>query len=989
MSGSLDFSALELRVLERWQRNRTFERSLERREGAPVFTFYDGPPFATGTPHYGHILTSFIKDVVPRYQTMRGFHVPRRWGWDCHGLPVELEVEKALGLKSASQLPLAEFNAACKQLVMRYAQEWRDVVTRLGRWVDFDGAYKTMDADYTEKVLWVWKTLHERGLVYEGHKVVPYCTRCRTPLSNFEAKVDDAYRDRDDLAVTVKLRLVEDPRQSVLAWTTTPWTLPANAAAAVHPELVYARWERDGESVWLATSARERYAKQLAGFVEREQRFGRELVGLQYTPVLPYLPGAHRVLAADWVSAADGTGVVHLAPAFGEDDAETCAAAGVTAENPVKDDGTFDDRVVDFAGMHVFEANAGVVDALVRAGLAFDRGTVRHAYPHCWRCDTPLVYRAVPSWFVAVTKLRERLVANNARIHWVPEHVGTKRFADWLANARDWSVSRDRFWGAPVPVWRCTSCSATVHVGGRAELEQLSGMTVTDWHRPAVDEVRWRCHCGGTMQRVAQVLDCWFESGAMPYAMEQFPGDFVCEYVAQTRGWFYTMLVLSTALFDEPPFHHAVCHGVLLGHDRRKMSKRLRNYPDPTELVAEHGSDALRGALLMSGAVAGSDIAFSAATVRDFVRRVHLPLWNSLHLVTEYAAVDGFVASDAPVTFGKLDRALLAETEALRDTVERAMAVYDVTGAYVALEDFVTTLSTWYLRTMKASLWRHGLDDQKRATYTALVASLRQLARVAAPFLPFLADALHEELGGTDSVHLEDWPAPRDDWRDDTLVGEMQRLRLVVQLARRVREQHRVKHRQPLRVARVAGVPRELLVDYRELLLAELNVKDVVVDAALGAASVTLDFAKLGKRLRGKLKQVTEAVRLGAFVERDGRLDVAGETLEPDEFTRHGDVAVDLDLAVDDELAREGVAREVNRAVQDLRKQAQLAYGDRVCVGISGTSAAVDAMLAEHGAWLVEQCGATSVVRDELPDPAVMAQLEVDGVTLNVALSRV
>ncbi len=758
VSNSVDFVSLEHQVLARWQRERTFERSLEQRAGAPPYVFYDGPPFATGLPHYGHVLTSYMKDVVPRYQTMRGCHVPRRWGWDCHGLPVELEVEKELGLPSPAARDaerVGAFNDACRGLVLRYASEWEGVMTRLGRWVDFDGAYRTMDPAYTESVVWAFAELHARGLVYEGQKVVAYCTRCETPLSNFETRLDDAYRPRLDLAVTVRFPLVGE-RASLLAWTTTPWTLPANAALAVHPALPYVRLERsDGESVWLAEAARPRYEAQLVGFEERERVLGRALVGRQCVPPFDYFASASPVLAAEWVSAGDGTGVVHLAPAFGEDDQVLCAAQGVRGENPVRDDGTFDARVRDFAGLHVFDANEPVARALAGAGRLFARGEVHHDYPHCWRCDRPLVYRAVASWYVEVSRLRERLLACNAKVRWVPAELGEKRFADWLANARDWAVSRKRSWGAPVPVWRCGACNATSVVGSRAALERLSGRPVTDWHRPAVDEHVLRCACGGEQRRVPEVLDCWFESGAMPFASlhapfeneaqfrASFPGDFVAEYVAQTRGWFYTMLVLSTALFDEPPFRHAVCHGVLLGDDGRKMGKRLRNYSDPMQLVAEHGSDALRVALLTSGVVSGADVRFSAGAVRDAVRRLHLPWWNALHLVTAYAASDGFVPSTVPnlAAAGPLDRALASETELLRVEVEQAMANLDFARAYDVLEQFVTTLSTWYVRLAKPALWRDGLDDQKRATYDALYGALTQLALVAAPFVPFLAES--------------------------------------------------------------------------------------------------------------------------------------------------------------------------------------------------------------------------------------------------------
>lgn len=1015
---SVDFSSLELQVLAKWQRERTFEQSLAQRANAPLYVFYDGPPFATGLPHYGHVLTSYMKDVVPRFQTMRGYHVPRRWGWDCHGLPVELEVEKELGLASpaaADASAVATFNDACRGLVHRYAREWEGVMTRLGRWVDFAGAYSTMDPEYTESVVWAFAELHRRGLVYEGQKVVAYCTRCQTPLSNFETRLDDAYRPRVDLAVTVKFPLVGE-RASLLAWTTTPWTLPANAALAVHPSLVYVRLEDpSGDSVWLADAARERYAAQLAAFVERERCLGSELAGRQCQPPFDYFTRVSPVLAADWVSASDGTGVVHLAPAFGEEDQTTCAAHGVRGENPVRDDGTYDARVRDFAGLDVFAANDPVVRSLAQRERLFARGEVHHEYPHCWRCDRPLVYRAVPSWYVAASQLRERLLACNANVRWVPAELGEKRFADWLANARDWAVSRRRSWGAPVPVWRCAQCTALRVVGSRAELEQLSGRQVTDWHRPFIDEHVLPCACGGEQRRVADVLDCWFESGAMPFAsvhapMENletfrasFPGDFVAEYVAQTRGWFYTMLVLSTALFDEPPFRGAVCHGVLLGEDGRKMSKRLRNYPDPMELVAEHGSDALRVALLTSGVVSGADVRFSAASVRDVVRRLHLPWWNTLHLVTAYATTDGYVPTTTPdlAAASALDRALWSETEQLRVDVERAMADLDFARAYGVIEEFVTSLSTWYVRLAKPVLWREGLDARKRATYDALHAALLQLALVAAPFVPFLADATYDALGGERSVHLEDWPAPRDAVRDPGAVAEMRQLRAVVRLARFVREQAGVKHRQPLRVARVGGLSPAMLEAHHDLLATECNVKSVEVLATRQQRDLVLDYAKLGRRLRGKVKSVAAAAAAGEYVERDdGSVDVAGERLTADELgwrvratsergsaSREG-LVVTLDLATDEALQRETTARELARAVQELRKQSRLRYGEPVKLAVVGDSAELAAVLDEYGGWLVDQCRAETLTRAPLAEIVGTATVELAGSSVELAVAR-
>ena len=963
VSNSVDFAALELRVLERWSRERTFEQSVARRAGAPRYVVHDGPPFASGLPHYGHLLTSYMKDVVPRYQTMRGYCVPRRWGWDCHGLPVELEAEKEVGLPA--DVGVAAFNDACRGLVMRYQHEWERVVTRMGRWVDLAGAYKTMDADYTDAVVWAFAELHARGLVYEGQKVVAYCTRCQTPLSNFETRLDDAYRPRVDLALTVRFPLCDREHESLLAWTTTPWTLPASAALAVHPELVYVRMENAHESVWVARGV------ALDGYVAREQRFGRELAGWRAVPPFAFFAREVPVLCADWVSAGEGTGVVHLAPAFGEDDHATCSAHGVTGENPVRDDGTFDARVPDFAGMDVFAAGEHVARALAASGRLFARGDVEHDYPHCWRCDRPLVYRAVGSWYVEVSTLRERLLAANARVRWLPAQVGEKRFVDWLANARDWAVSRKRYWGAPVPVWRCGACGATRVVRSRAE---LGG---SDWHRPAVDAVVLACACGGDQRRVPDVLDCWFESGAMPFAAGGEGGDhvsdFVVEYVAQTRGWFYTMLVLSTALFDEAPFRTVVCHGVLLGEDGRKMSKRLRNYVDPMVLVDEHGSDALRVALLTSGAGAGADVRFAPTAVRDAVRRLHLPLWNVLHLVTAYAVADGYEAG-ARAAGGRLERALASEAEVMREDVEHALAGMDFARAYQVLEDFVTVLSTWYVRLAKSALWRDGLDDAKRATYDALVGALAQVALVGAPLVPFLAEAVWEALGRDGSVHLADWPAPRP--CDRALVAEMRRVREVVREARRVREVAGVKHRQPLRRARVGGFVE--LDAYRELLAAELNVKAVEPLDTSPAREVVLDWKRLGKRLRGKMAMVAAAVARGDYAVDGDALVVCGERV--DEFSwRARGVTVELDLEVDEALAREASARELVRAVQDLRKRARLRYGEPARLAVVGAPAELVAAVAAQ---------TYVVVVPELSDPLCRATVEVGGGAVELALAR-
>ena len=617
-----------------------------------------------------------------------------------------------------------------------------------------------MDRSYMESVMWAFWRLHELGLLYEGHKVVPYCIRCQTPLSNFEAKLDDAYRPRSDLSCIVKFRLAEDPSASLLAWTTTPWTLPSNVALAVNPGLDYVEFVIDAERVWVASDAAHRFSQLTE---PRRRAKGRELVGLRYLPPFSYFAStanAFIVLSADFVSANEGTGIVHLAPAFGEDDEAVCREAGIAGPQPILDDGTFAGDVADFAGASVLETSPQIVSWLNQHGLLFEQSEYVHDYPHCWRCDRPLIYRAVRSWFVRVTALKETLLAHNQQINWVPDHIRVGRFGQWLENARDWAISRNRFWGSPIPAWRCEACANTVIIQSVSDLETRAGRPVSDLHRPYIDAVTFPCdRCAATMVRVPEVLDCWFESGSMPFAQvhypfEQrsefaatFPADFIVEYVAQTRGWFYTLHVLAAALFDAHAFKNAVCHGVMLGADSRKMSKRLKNYPDPMDVVAQHGSDALRIALLSSPVVRGIDIRFNEDAVRDAARRFVIPLWNAFHYFTSYAALDEFEPCGRLDPLSPLDRYLLHETEELRLSVEGAMERYDFGAAYDAIEAFIETLSGWYLRLSRSKAWSSGVSPAKAACYEVLHLSLDTTARVVAPFMPFVAEALYQSLG--------------------------------------------------------------------------------------------------------------------------------------------------------------------------------------------------------------------------------------------------
>jgi isoleucyl-tRNA synthetase len=1021
--GTVNFPDVETRVLHRWEEERTFEQSVQRRLESPTYVFYDGPPFATGLPHYGHILTSYIKDIVPRYFTMRGFRVPRRWGWDCHGLPVEFEVEKDLGFGSKKEIldfGIGAFNEACRNLVLRYANDWREVVVRMGRWVDFDGAYKTMDLSYMESVLWAFKRLHERGLVTEGSKIVPYCVRCQTVLSNFEARLDDAFRPRKDASIYVKFRREGMDNEYFLAWTTTPWTLPSNVALAVSPSLEYSLVDFEGDKIWVASDA----VGRLLGLLTQKATIaqtarGDALVGVRYAPLFPYfadVPNAFRVVPADFVDPAEGTGIVHVAPSYGEEDFALGAQFGLPAPAPVKDDGTFDVSVGPLVGLNVFDAAPMIRDDLAARNLLLFETHVEHAYPHCWRCDHALIYRAVDSWFIKASTMRDDLVRNNDRVTWIPSHIKEGRFGDWIRNARDWAVSRSRFWGSPIPAWRCEQCGQTDIIGSIAELERRSGQPVVDLHRPAIDEHMLECgKCSGRMRRVPDVFDCWFESGAMPFASqhypfdnerqfeENFPANFIVEYLAQTRGWFYTLFVLSTGCLDSEPFRSAMCHGVIQAADGRKMSKRLKNYPDPKDLMNEHGSDALRIALLASPVAKGANIRFSAASVRDAVRRFHILLWNCIHFFTSFASIDGFAPApgDLPKPANELDRYLLHEIEELRGDVEALMESYDFARIYARIERFINILSTWYIRLNKPRIWREGLDDDKRRCYVVVYVMLDRFARIAAPFMPFVSEALYEALGKDGSVHLQDWPEAAPQWLDCALAEEMGVLRTIVSLARNVREMNAVSLRIPLRRVRVAGVEPSVLKRNATFLQEELNVKAIEplsrIDD-LTEEQVMLRFDKLGKRLSHALKAVTTAVKGGQFVIENGAMIAAGQRIEQDEYerrlaVRHGlknvslenDVVVALDLALDDKLILEGAARELNRHLQDLRKKARLKYTDRVEVSLSGGPLTAR-ILESYRTWLMMQVLATRMSTDLVGKLSAEEEFDLDGERVRIGL---
>jgi isoleucyl-tRNA synthetase len=988
-----DLPSLEREVLERWERNDTFKRSIEARpagvHGDNEFVFYDGPPFANGLPHYGHLLTGYVKDAIPRYRTMRGQHVERRFGWDCHGLPAEVQAEKELGISGHPEIAafgVERFNDACRSSVLQYTRQWRDYVTRQARWVDFDNDYKTLDLDYMESVMWAFRTLWDKGLVYEGYRVLAYCWRCETPLSNTETRMDDVYRDRQDPAVTVWFELETGER--ILAWTTTPWTLPSNLALAVGPDIEYAVLEHDSAR-WIMAAARvSAYEQQFPDARIVETVKGSELVGRRYQPLFDFFAdtdNAFQVLAGDFVSTDDGTGVVHMAPGFGEEDQNLCNAAGIPTICPMDEHGRYTGEVTEWAGEHVFEANPAVIRTLRVMGRLVRHDSYVHSYPHCWRCAEPLVYRAISSWFVKVTAFRDRMVELNSEINWVPGHVKEGSFGKWIANARDWSISRNRFWGSPIPVWQSDDpmYPRTDVYGSIAELQADFGVEVTDLHRPAIDDLVRPNPDDPTgrsmMRRVPEVLDCWFESGSMPFAQvhypfenadwfeHHYPGDFIVEYIGQTRGWFYTMHVLATALFDRPAFSNCVSHGIVLGDDGAKMSKSLRNYPDPNAMFDVHGSDAMRWYLLSSPILRGADFSVTETGMRDTVRQVILPLWNAYYFQTLYAGAADTTGTMRTDLDDVLDRYLLGEVRHLVAEVTDSMERYDLFGAAEQIQRFLDTLTNWYIRRSRDRFWA-GEQDAFDALHTALVI----VCRVAAPLLPMVTEQIHTGLTGGDSVHLEDWPTVDSLPFDADLKVGMDRIRDACSTLLSLRKAEGLRVRLPLASAVVATPDISVVEPHLAILRDEVNVKEVVLTDAVaehGTEELVLSPKSLGPRLGAATQRVIAAHKAGDWSNDDGVVTVGGEQLFDGEFefrlvSRSGEGAaatlpndggiVVLDTVVTPELEREGTARDLIRRIQTARRDADLAVTDRIHMNLEADAATVAAFEAHRDMVLAE-----------------------------------
>ncbi len=1009
VSNKVAFPKMEEAVLEFWKKDDTFAKSLKRNEGKERYKFYDGPPFATGLPHYGHLLAGTIKDIVPRYQTMRGKYVERRFGWDTHGLPIEALAQDALGVSGAPEiksLGVEKFNEQCRSMVLKYVNEWRKTVTRMGRWVDFDHDYKTMDFGFMESVWWVFKQLWEQGRVYKSHRIMPYSWKLSTPLSNFEAGSN--YKDVQDPTVTVRTKalsaetpalkdlLAKEPTVYLLVWTTTPWTLPENLMMCVGASIDYVAVRDltdDVRPVYVMAKAR------LSAIFKKPEQYetvaefkGVDMKGMEYEPIFPYFAGkraegAFRVLNDDYVTTDDGVGIVHIAPAYGEDDFRVCREAGMTAfVDPLDDACAFTDEIPEFKGRFCKDCDKDIIKMLKAGGKLVHQATITHSYPFCDRTDTPLIYRAIDAWYVRVEDLHERLAKSNSAVHWTPDYVGEKRFGNWLGEARDWNISRNRFWGSCIPVWvNEADPDDMICVGSAKELEELSGEKVTDLHKHFIDRILIRKD-GKTYRRTPEVLDCWFESGSMPYAQQHymgdapvsdfFPADFIAEGLDQTRGWFYTLMVLGTCLFGKSPYKNVIVNGLVLAEDGKKMSKRLKNYPDPTKMLDTYGADAIRLYMIYSPVVRAENLKFSENGVKQLMRDLLIPWWNAYSFFVTYANVDGFADAEVvyPESGNVLDKWIVSSMETLIADVTAAMDAYDLQRSVRPFVKFVEDLTNWYIRRSRRRFWKSTNDGDKLCAYRTLRYVLVQLAKVAAPFTPFIAEEIYRNLKGAgdpESVHLCDFPAANAAARDLALESRMAAVQTVVELGRRLRADNDLKVRQPLAKIRIAGADVKGLED---LIVDELNVKSVehiADETALCDVSYKANFKTLGKKCGPKMKAVAAAI--AAMKSFDGSATVEGVelTVEDVVVTRtpkaglvvasEGAAVVGLETSLTPELVAEGLAREFVSHVQSMRKDADFEVTQRIEVVVDA-DAEVRSAIEAHADYVKTEILALKLV---------------------------
>jgi len=1042
VSSKLNVTSMEEGVLKFWKHAEIFKKTVEQRAGAPEYVFYEGPPTANGKPGVHHVLARVFKDMFPRYKTMRGYHVSRRGGWDTHGLPVEIEVEKQLGFNSKHQIEeygIDKFNELCRKSVFTYIQDWEKLTDRIAFWVDLDDAYVTYTNDYIESVWWILKNFWDKDLLFKGYKVVPYCPRCGTPLSDHEVAL--GYEDATDPSVFVRMPLVDKPDTSLLVWTTTPWTLPGNVAVVAHPDVDYVtvEWDNDGvkERLILAKALVEKvFGEEQVKVVDTFK--GKKLNGLKYQPLYTFLPPdkpAYYVVMGDYVTTEDGTGLVHTAPAFGQEDMETGKKYGLPVLMTVLPDGTFIPEVTPWRGQFVKDADPFIIEDLRARGLLLKSEAYLHTYPFCWRCHTPLLYYARDSWFIRTSAHRERLVELNNTINWIPEHTKEGRFGNWLANNIDWSLSRERYWGTPLPVWECESCDHRVCVGSVSELSEKAGRDLTelDLHRPYVDNVHWACpDCGKQMTRVKDLIDVWFDSGSMPVAQwhypfenkdkfeSQFPADYICEAVDQTRGWFYTLHAISTLLFDEVAFKNVLSLGHIQDAEGRKMSKSLGNIVQPWDVLNAHGADALRW-YLYTATPPGVERRFSSDLVGEVIRSFTLTLWNVYSFFVTYANLDKPTVSTLPIAAGDLDRWLLSELNVLVRDVTKAYENYDVPNATRPISAFVEKLSTWYLRRSRRRFWKSESDSDKQAAYSTLYTALVTVAKLLAPSMPFLADELYQNLvrsvdgDAPESVHLAEWPEVLPEMIDESLNRDMALVVRLVSLGHSARQKANRKVRQPLAEAAFSvgnSYERKAVETYADLFTDELNVKHVrLLDSSTEAISHTVKPLpkQLGQRYGNKFPAIQKAILATNTEEaahtllagKSLRVQVDGETYDvlPDEVevkalakegfavAEEGAYVAALVTELTPELVEEGLAREFVRRVQDLRKSAGLDVADRIELFVEA-SAGLKSAIEAHRDYITAETLTSDLVLGSPPEAAHVVEDVFENERVKVGLLK-
>lgn len=1026
------FDQREKRILDLWQKNHIFEKSVKQRESKPLFVFYDGPPFATGLPHYGHLLAGTIKDVVPRYKTMKGFCVPRRFGWDCHGLPIENEIEKAFNLSGAPSIEafgIGNFNEECRKIVFRYAEQWKVVVDRMGRWVDFGNTYHTMDMTFMESVWWAFKQLYEKGLVYEGFKVVPFSAKLGTPLSNFEA--GENYKEVDDPSLTVAFRMWDNPDTYFLAWTTTPWTLVSNLALMVGPDINYVmiKDHKTDRQYILAQSRMEAYYKSKDEYTILNILKGTDLAGRRYEPLFPYFADqfdkrAFRVILEDTVSVEDGTGIVHAAPAFGEVDFYACQREAIDLVNPVDNNGLFTSQVPDYQGLFVKDADKDIIKRLKKDERVVQHGTLHHRYPFCWRSDTPLIYKAIKTWFVAVERIKDKMLKANDEIHWMPEHIKHGRFGKWLGSARDWAISRNRYWGTPIPIWRADDGEIVV-VGSVAELEKLTNTTINDLHRHFIDQLTFTKN-GKVFKRITEVFDCWFDTGCMPYAQnhypfenrqvfeENFPADFIAEGLDQTRGWFYTLTIIAAALFERPAFQNVVVNGIILAADGNKMSKRLRNYPDPTEVIHKYGADAIRLYMLNSPAVKADDLCFSESGVELVLRQVLIPFWNAFTFFNTYARIYNWKSK--PVTTkpdAVIDQWILSLLNKLIHDVEEGMDKYDLSHAVGPFVHFIDQLTNWYIRRSRRRFWEDQDTPDRAQAFATLYHVLIELTKIAAPFVPFISDAIYQNLRDdkmAQSVHLCDYPVYHAEMRNHDLEISMDAVQTIVSLGHALRKEHKLKVRQPLATAHIVSSDEKILnflKDQQHLIADELNVKKVILstdEKQFVSLKAKPNFRVLGKKV-GKLMKAAQTIidgfdqkQLVALMNGENvSIELGGDdiVLTPEDVqverqvkegliaSNAGTMTIVLDTQLSNELILEGLAREIVNKVNTMRRENDFEVTDRIKIKIQTTDK-VKECFKQFGDYIKGEVLATEVLFEKCEG----TEWDLNGESTVIAITR-